>query len=1069
MPTAWSESGVSMSPPATDPLVPPPDDLPEDFPHIQGYRISGILGEGAVGTVFRARRSDTGVPVALKVLHAVGPKRGKHIARLVKEGRVIARLNHPGIVKGLDVGESGGRYYIAMELVDGKSIRDHLEAGRIFTEDEAVEIVIKAVRALHHAVREGIVHRDIKPANLMLTCDGKVKITDLGLAKDAVDLSLTRSDATVGTPQYIAPEQARDSQAADSRSDIFSLGATLYHMVTGRPPFSGASLAEIITKVLYEAEEPVERLNPALSAPFAKLLGRMLAKDPGDRYQGYPELLADLDRVAGGRDIRGPVRRSAAEQVSGWQWVVGVLALVGAASVFFLWRPWADRRPDPVPVPPVAATGPGGPVTPPVTPPDPPRWQVELAELRGELDSRVDRGDYEGVRAGLGRARSGFLRRSAAARQAFESVELHLAQRVEAKVRKDLGARLVEVREGTIRRLAEVPEAGAFAEIHREIKTLRQRLRAMPALVSSAVSAELGEDLDRVEGFARERAEELSRMALREAREQAAAWNFAGANARVEDLRGCQVLFFYPRVGPDIETFREELSAMRKRAAAEMDAGYRAFRDGLHNRLANWRYARADEEIRGFATQVEQWERGAAREAERARHGLRQDRSDVLGIRKIWTLAEKRLRRLVRDRKPVKLAFGKERSRKLIESVAGGPHPEQIKVSFRVGSSVMERAFTDLAPEDVVDRLARTAGELEPRWVGLFLYFAAARPELHPTVARARLRLANEAFAAAGGAGPRYAGLLEGLQHELNLNEQERAKAALKLHEDAMAHFHRWEFTEARAKWAHMKDRFSKIFNRDPAYREAMALAEKSIPLEQLRRRFPGAERTHRIRETGRPLAFRLRFRLCEGQDLTGLEYARESWDLTAKGLSRIVEKQVRGLGRFPVSWGVGAKIKLNYNHRAALTVRLQADANEVLTLLCISLGGNVVGLLNLDGIPPGQRGGAAQSNQVSLWVSKVPYQRRSGFDVFKHWESRFQLPGTGTAPGADYRLMLGGQHEFTLEVDSKRKRLSFSADGKLRSTRETSRPRDLDEIEVRPWNKPIVLRELVIEGVLAR
>jgi hypothetical protein len=336
-------------------------------------------------------------------------------------------------------------------------------------------------------------------------------------------------------------------------------------------------------------------------------------------------------------------------------------------------------------------------------------------------------------------------------------------------------------------------------------------------------------------------------------------------------------------------------------------------------------------------------------------------------------------------------------------------------------------------------------------------------------VAGARLRRADEAFSAAGGAGPRYAGLVERLRNELSLNERERAEAALKLHTEATAHFDRWEFTEARAKWARMKDRYGKIFNADSRYRDAMALAARSTPLEALRRRFPGAERTHRYRETGRPLAFRLLFRFGEGRDFTGLEYARESWRMTEAGLARVVEKEERGLGRFPPSWGLGTRIKLNYTHRATMTVRLAADRDSILTLLCLSLGGNVAGLLNLDGIPPDRRVGPAQPNQVSLWVSKVRYHRRPGFDVFRKWESRFQLPGTTNSPGADYRLRLGGEHELTLRVDSKAKRLSFLADGKLRATREMPRPRDLEDIEVRPWNNPVVLKKLVIEGVLAR
>ncbi|MBN2492735.1 MAG: protein kinase [Planctomycetes bacterium] len=1044
----------------------PDSAAPSGAPEIKGYRIVAVLGEGAVGTVYKARRTDTGVAVALKVLHAVGPKRRKHIARLVQEGRMIARLNHPGIVKGLDVGESGGCYYIAMELVDGRSLRDHLEAGRVFTEAETLAVAISAVRALHHAARHGVVHRDIKPANLMLTADGKVKITDLGLAKDAVDLSLTRSDATVGTPQYIAPEQARDSQSVDVRSDIFSLGSTLYHMVCGQPPFAGGSLAEILTKVLYETEVPVERLNPAVSAPFSKLLRRTLAKDPGDRYQGYTELLADLERVRAGRDIPGPVRRDRAARPSWVGWAGGALALAAGVGLL-VFQPW--RAPDRGEgAPPIPAVGEPAVSEPSPAPRAPAPWEASLAEVRGDLLALVHEERYAETEARLDNERPRFIRMGAGARDAFERLEEEVVRRIGVNCRRGLTARLSALDAWVVRELADEPvEAGKFRRIQAEIKAVEERIRALPGLLEPDFAATFQGELDEIRERARARSEAIARRGLRVARQLAGEDRFASANREAERLLAFDVEIFYPPVRLEIESFRDELTKLRAQAETRLKDAYRMFQAGLESRLASWQYQQAEQELAEFERRLKPWEAEAPREASPVHRLLQQDRSDFEGILGVWALARRRLEVLVQAGEPARLAFGKETSSKVVEALEGEKYPEVTRIRFQVGGRSLEGRLSELTPECVVEELAAKAGHLEPRWLALFYFYAALRPDLGPQAARALLARSEDSFQASGGAGSRFQERIAELKRRLSATQRDLERWALELHEAALADFRKWDFGEARARWLRMQDQFSAVFKSRPEYRDWLGLAEKCVPLEVLKQRFPGAVREHLYREQDHPLAFRLTMPLRADVELPGLKYAWESWQLGPAGLVRLVEKTVSGSAPFPPAWGVRVPIALNYKYPAAVTVTVATDPEDVMSLFCISLGGNIAGLLSLDGIR--DRDGSIPPNQVSLWTSSAP-PGRSDVDVFAEFERQFQLvPGSPAPPGHPYRLQIGKTHRIGLAVRDRERLLVFSADGTERAQRKVSRLRTIEEIEIRAWNNPIVLKELVVEGVLSR
>lgn len=261
------------------------------------YEILDRVGAGAMGTVFKARHKKLGRIVALKVLKPSLARDSRYVDRLRREARIVAALNHPHIVTGYDLGEEGGYHFFVMEFVEGKSLRGLLAEWGMFAEEYVLEIAKQIALALDHAFQNKIIHRDIKPGNVLIDEHGKVKLTDMGLAKGPADLTLTRDGATVGTPQYISPEQARNPQDVDVRSDLYSLGATLYHMATGVPPFTGDTMAELITKVLQDPPVPPNELNPALSSGLSLVVRKLLAKDLRVRYQTPRELLDDLERL----------------------------------------------------------------------------------------------------------------------------------------------------------------------------------------------------------------------------------------------------------------------------------------------------------------------------------------------------------------------------------------------------------------------------------------------------------------------------------------------------------------------------------------------------------------------------------------------------------------------------------------------------------------------------------------------------------------------------------------------------------------------------------------------------
>jgi len=282
--------------------VPLDDTLTRRAQQIPGFQILGKLGAGAMATVFKARQLSLDRIVAVKVLPRRMSDNREFVERFYKEGRAAAQLNHNNIVQAIDVGEAGGYHYFVMEYVEGHTVYDELAKGKAFNEDEALRIVVQIARALQHAHERGFIHRDVKPKNIIITPDGVAKLADMGLAREATDVQTAMAEAgrAYGTPYYIAPEQIRGEVDIDFRSDIYSLGATFYHMVTGRVPYDGPTPSAVMHKHLKEPLIPPDHINTQLSAGIGELVEVMMAKRRQERYQNTQDLLLDLEAVSHG-------------------------------------------------------------------------------------------------------------------------------------------------------------------------------------------------------------------------------------------------------------------------------------------------------------------------------------------------------------------------------------------------------------------------------------------------------------------------------------------------------------------------------------------------------------------------------------------------------------------------------------------------------------------------------------------------------------------------------------------------------------------------------------------------
>lgn len=330
------------------------------------YRIISLVGKGGMGEVYRARDIKLDRAVALKILPADVSTDAERMRRFVREAKAASALNHPNVATIYEIGEANGMVFIAMEYVEGKTLATKI-SGRPLTLNEIVEIGSQIADALEEAHDKGITHRDIKPANVMLNERGQVKVLDFGLAKiappssqavssDISTLAKTASGVVLGTVPYMSPEQALGREV-DQRSDLFSLGVTLYEMATGQSPFAGANTVETLDRILHAQPEAMTRFNNEIPADLERIVNKCLDKDPERRYQTGKKLLIDLkdlhhklefaaEASAGEIAMRGrPVALlPGLRAIAGKRWVLGTLVtlLVTAATVAFF---YLNRKP----------------------------------------------------------------------------------------------------------------------------------------------------------------------------------------------------------------------------------------------------------------------------------------------------------------------------------------------------------------------------------------------------------------------------------------------------------------------------------------------------------------------------------------------------------------------------------------------------------------------------------------------------------------------------------------------------------------------------------------------------
>lgn len=349
---------------------------------IGGCKVESFVARGAMGAVYRAHRPDLDKPVAVKVLQPALVENEGILHRFLREARVAAKLDHPNIVRVHDLGEQSGLYFIIMEFVDGRDLREWVQSEGRLSVNTALRIAKQVADALDYAHRCGVVHRDIKPANILLSQEGVAKVADLGLARPVTqDTQVTMTGEIIGTPVFMSPEQCR-GDPMDGRTDLYSLGATLYMVLSGEPPFRGENTAVLLQKVLNDRPAPLPALVPGIPEGVTALVQRLMAKYPVARFQTGREVVEAITDLLVGRfhfagETRSQMSEADPEPVSLLRWAGLCLLGVALGVVCYVLQPAEETQADTQPLPstPVATWEPG-PQSRIVPPPEPDSAQV---------------------------------------------------------------------------------------------------------------------------------------------------------------------------------------------------------------------------------------------------------------------------------------------------------------------------------------------------------------------------------------------------------------------------------------------------------------------------------------------------------------------------------------------------------------------------------------------------------------------------------------------------------------------------------------------------------------------
>src|SRR5437764_1693906 len=308
------------------------------------YRIVRKLGTGGMANVYLAEDEVLGRRVAIKILNDRHAGDDQFVERFRREAKNAASLSQQNIVSIYDRGEAEGTYYIAMEYLDGRSLKELILARGPAPMSVAVDYARQILSALRFAHRNGIVHRDIKPHNVLVDPEGHVKVTDFGIARAGAS-QMTEEGSIIGTAQYLSPEQARGTQV-DQRSDLYSLGIVLYEMLTGEVPFTGDSPVEIAMKHLSATPPPLRAKRPDIPSSLEMVVLRALAKDPAARYQTADEMDADLERVARGLAVSRETEEAATTVLAGAAFADGAATTIGPGLAVTETRPPPPVAPD---------------------------------------------------------------------------------------------------------------------------------------------------------------------------------------------------------------------------------------------------------------------------------------------------------------------------------------------------------------------------------------------------------------------------------------------------------------------------------------------------------------------------------------------------------------------------------------------------------------------------------------------------------------------------------------------------------------------------------------------------